>query len=219
MNSKSITAVALILAAIVSTGGCGSVLAPQPDRVRFFVLTSSSGSITPRPGVPRLNSKQLSVGVGPVNIPEYLQRPGIATRVGPTRVEYSQTNQWAEPLDQCLPRVLAQDLSSSPAISRVVMYPWLRSTHVDFQLQVNVRRFELNNHGQAVLDAHWAIENPNTGKVFESGFITETQPAGPDAGTATAALSHTLGAMADSLASRIVSLSDTFEAKRKIGSR
>lgn len=218
MNKKLITAV-LFLAVIVSTAGCGSVLAPQPDRARFFVLTSSSGSATPRPAVPGLNSKQLSVGVGPVNIPEYLQRPGIATRVGPTRVEYSQTNQWAEPLDQCFPRVLAQDLSSSPAISRVVTYPWFRSNHVDFQLQVNVRRFELNNHRQAVLDAHWAIENPNTGKILESGFITETHPAGSDAGTATAALSYTLGAMADSLASRIVSLSETLDASGKIGSR
>lgn len=216
MNSKLLP-VALILAAIVSTGGCGSLLAPQPDRAQFFVLTSSTGSVTTKAAASNATGKQLSIGVGPVSIPEYLQRPGIATRVGPTRVEYSQTDQWAEPLEQCFPRVLAQDLSNSPAISRVVMYPWPRSIHVDFQLEVNVRRFELDTRRQAVLDAKWDLENPITGKVIESGFISETHPAGSDASTATTALSHVLGSMADSLASRIAALSERLDGNSKIG--
>lgn len=217
MNSKLVP-VALILAAIVATAGCSSLLAPQPDRTRFFVLTTSSGSAEVKPAVLSSSGRRLTVGLGPVNIPEYLQRAGIATRVGANRVEYSQTSQWAEPLEQCIPRVLAQDLSNSPVISRVVLYPWLRSIHVDFQLEINVRRFEFDNHGQAALDAHWAIENPSTGKLLESGFITETYPAGSNAGTGTAALSHALGAMADKLASRMAALSESLDASRKIGS-
>ena len=100
----------LFALAITSAASCGSLLAPQPDRSRFFVLSASADGASERASTAALGVSNLSVGVGPVRIPDYLQRPGIATRVSPTQVEYSQVNQWAESLEECFPRVLAQDL-------------------------------------------------------------------------------------------------------------
>ncbi len=197
---------ALAVLAITSLASCSSLLAPQPDHSRFFVLSTSADGLAARPATTALGTKELSVGVGPVRIPDYLQRSGIATRTGPTQVEYSQVNRWAEPLEQCFPRVLAQDLSASLASNRVVLFPWPGNTRVDYQVQVNVERFELTSQGQAVLLARWTIKSPQTGAILASGEANESRPAGSDASSATAALSQTLGAMADSLASRISQL-------------
>jgi|YelNatPaOPRAMG01_1025707.scaffolds.fasta_scaffold08217_4 uncharacterized lipoprotein YmbA len=195
------TRLALLALALTITG-CASLLAPQPDRSRFFVLSSGAKASSTAPG-----ASHLALGVGPVTIPDYLQRPGIATRVGPTEVDYSQTDRWAEPLEECLPRVLAQDLSDSLGTSRVVMFPWAGDTHVDYQVQVNVERFELTSQGQAVLAARWTIRNPQTGEILDSGEANESRRAGSDAASATAALSQALDAMARDLASRISQLS------------
>lgn len=197
---------ALSALVVVSIASCGSLLAPQPDRARFFVLTSSASGSGTASSATAPGASRLSIGVGPVRIPDYLQRSEIATRVSPTQIEYSQVNRWAEPLEECFPRVLAQDLSSSLATNRVVMFPWLGNTRVDYQVQVSVERFELTSQGQAVLTARWMIRNPRTGKIVAAGEANESHAAGSDAASSTAALSQTVGAMADDLASRISQL-------------
>src|SRR4029077_20509436 len=63
-------------------GAC-SLLAPR-DRSRFYVLTplavtDPTSSATP-PG------RRMALGLGPVNVPSYLDRPEIVTRVNPNEL-------------------------------------------------------------------------------------------------------------------------------------
>ena len=69
--------------ACAMAAGC-SVLSPQPDRSKFFILTpvSDSAGITARPASTNPNS-QLTIGVGPVDFPDYLRRLAVVTRVAP----------------------------------------------------------------------------------------------------------------------------------------
>ena len=203
MNSAiRLTLTALLIISITS---CGSILAPQPDRTQFFVLAASADSVAA--GSRAFSASGPLVGVGPVLIPDYLQRSAIATRVGRSQVRYSHVNRWAEPLEECLPRVLAQDLSNSLSSNRVILFPWPGNIRVDYQVQVNVERFELTSQGQAVLAARWLISDPQTGKIIAAGDAQESQSAGTDAAAGTAALSQALAAMSESLASRILELS------------
>jgi uncharacterized lipoprotein YmbA len=150
-----------------------------------------------------------------VLIPDYLQRSAIATRVGRSQVRYSHVNRWAEPLEECFPRVLAQDLSNSLSSSRVILFPWPGNIRVDYQVQVSVERFELTSQGQAVLAARWLISDPQTGKIIVSGDAQESQSAGTDAATGTAALSQALAAMSESLALRIAQLPHAAQQARR----
>jgi uncharacterized lipoprotein YmbA len=205
---------ALAALAIMSMVSCASILAPQPDRSRFFVLSGGVDGGAAKSTA--LGARQLWVGVGPLQIPDYLQRSGIATRVGPTQVRYSQVNRWAEPLEELFPRVLAQDLSTSLSTNQVVLFPWPGNMRIDYQVQVNVERFELTAQDQAVLAASWIIKDPLTGQILASGETNESRPAGSDAAAATSALSQALGAMANSLASRILQLArEVHHAERK----
>jgi uncharacterized protein len=192
----------LVLVFTIAMNGCSSILAPQVDHSRFYVLAESqdgSSSSTSKPS----GRQDLAVGVGPVYVPEYLQSRKIATRVGPNRVEYSDLDYWAEPLDQSVPRVLARDLSRSLRTDRVLLFPWNRQTHVDYQLEIDVQRFDIDANNQAELGAQCSIKNPKTGEVFESGYARETRAAGSDGASRTSALSATLGAFGDDLASRM----------------
>jgi uncharacterized protein len=89
--------------AIVS--GC-SVPSPQPDRSEFFILTpvSDSAGMGAKPASASPDS-QLTIGVGPVDFPDYLRRLPVVTRVAPNRIDLSAERHWAEPLDKNFVRV------------------------------------------------------------------------------------------------------------------
>ena len=92
--------------------GC-SVLSPQPDRSEFFILTpvSDSAGMAARPASTSPDS-QLTIGVGPVDFPDYLRRLPVVTRVAPNRIDLSEERRWAEPLDKNFVRVLSENLAT-----------------------------------------------------------------------------------------------------------
>jgi len=95
----------------LSIVGC-SILAPRPDRSRFFTLTSMPAAHraevqSPQPGTTR----PIVYGLGPIRLPAYLDRNEVATRVSPTEVTYSATDRWAAPLAATVSSVLVQILA------------------------------------------------------------------------------------------------------------
>src|SRR5271155_2651372 len=103
------TAAAAALGALAVAGGCFS---PRPDPSKFFVLApvevAAPNSVAPA-GLTA--SSGPTIGIGPIKLPEYLDRDEVVTRVGPNRLELSDQNRWAEPLDNNFKQVMAQDLT------------------------------------------------------------------------------------------------------------
>jgi len=64
------------------------------------------------------------IGVGPVSIPDYLERSQIVTGVGTDRVEFLMLHRWAEPLENAITRILAEEISARVPTERIVTYPW-----------------------------------------------------------------------------------------------
>ena len=96
------TARTLTLLALLVLPSC-TILAPQPDASRFYLLTPSAAT-----GAPPAGSRGLVIGLGPTKLPDYLLRSEIATRVSPNRVAYADDHRWAEPLERNFNRVLAE---------------------------------------------------------------------------------------------------------------
>jgi len=78
--TKLITKVITVGLGAILVAGC-SVLSPQPDRSRFYILTpvSSGGAMIAVPASTSADS-QLTIGVGPVDFPDYLRRIEIDER-------------------------------------------------------------------------------------------------------------------------------------------
>ena len=80
---------------------------------RFYTLSS----LVAAPGEASQGLPHLAIGVGPVTLPEYLNRPQIVTRVGSNRIALADFESWAEPLDGLFARILTEN-SVAPARHR-----------------------------------------------------------------------------------------------------
>lgn len=184
--------------------GC-TFLAPQPDHARFYVLTSAGvdgvGAATPASSA---NPGQMTVGVGPVTLPAYLDRSQVVTRVSANRLELSGENRWAEPLKSSFSRILAQNLATLLGTQQVVVYPWLRPPRIDYQVKVDVERFETNANGTSDLVASWKILDPATGTVLASSTTSVAEPIdSKDEGAAAQSLSRAVAALSRQIATSL----------------
>lgn len=193
-------------ACMMIAAGC-SMLSPQPDRSRFFILSPvSDGGATAAATVATSPDSQLIIGIGPVDFPDYLRRLPVVTRVAPNRIELSDEKRWAEPLDKNFTRVLSNNLATLLNTRRIEKYPWPLRNKVDYQIEVDVQRFETTSDGQTQLIASWIIRDGQSATILYASETTTEAPAGADENSASAALSNDLATLSKEIASRITEL-------------
>jgi uncharacterized lipoprotein YmbA len=190
---------ALLLGAIlVWGGGClGGVSAPT----RFYTLVPVA---VPTTDVnPRTAERGLAIGVGPVTLPGYLDRREIVTRRGREEIELGEFDRWSEPLKDGAIRVLGENLAILLRTDRVALLPWRGSHPVQYQVVVEVARFEGATGADVTLEARWRILGAD-GKelVLRRSTITEVVGA-PGYGALVAAMSGALGALSREIATAI----------------
>jgi len=71
--------------------------------------------------------------VGPVELPEYLDRPQIMTCESRNELQFAEFDRWAGSLEKAFSRVLAVNLSILLSTDRVAVYPW-KTTPIDHQV-------------------------------------------------------------------------------------
>jgi uncharacterized lipoprotein YmbA len=137
----------LLLVILMLLSGC----AGTPE-TRFYLLNPlPMGSTQERP------VRELALGIGPVKLPEYLDRPQIVIENDGPQIQLAEFEQWAEPLDENITRVLASNLGTLLATRQVSRYPWPPGTPVDYRITVDIRRFEAHANGRVQLEASWSI--------------------------------------------------------------
>jgi uncharacterized lipoprotein YmbA len=101
---------------------------------------------------------EATIGLGPVLLPEFLDRPHIVIREGANRLQLAEGHRWAEPLAGNIARVLRENLAARLATERIVHYPWNKGAAVDYQIVVEMIRFESEGYKEAHLAAVWSIQ-------------------------------------------------------------
>ncbi len=144
---------------LLAVAGCG-----KTEPTRFYVLSFDSGSMTS--GQSTTIREGIGIGVGPVGLPQYLDRPQIVTRSTGNKLELAEFDQWGGRLKDNITRVLAENLSSELATDRVSIYPWKSAVPVDYQVTVRVTAFEFDPGGDILLDARWSIIGQDTKQVL-----------------------------------------------------
>jgi hypothetical protein len=110
-----------------------------------------------------------SVAVGPVTLPEVVDRPQLVVRVAANRVEILETHRWAEPLKSEIPRLMAENLRRLLGSARVSSYLQHSGVDADYRVLVDIQRFE-SSPGEAVtIEAVWSLRRaaggaPKTGR-------------------------------------------------------
>lgn len=139
---------------VVILAGCAS----SPSS-KFYQLNplQNRTSITPD-AFPEQNQ---IIAIGPVRIPDYLDRPQVVTRAGKNELKLSEFDRWAGSLESDVTRVLVEDISSllpADRFSVVRWTPYLESqVPASYRVEVIVDRFEGTLGDSVLLKAQWAV--------------------------------------------------------------
>ena len=197
-----LTHIYLSLAACLMLCGCIN-LDPQADPTRFYILSSQSG-----PAASSDNSRGAVLGLKAIALPTYLQSKKIPTRRGANEITYSEVHRWGENPKSAISRVLSENLASHSAIGRVHTVPWPDVANNDFELYVTLIRFEGEQSGMVVLEANWAIFNPDDDSVLRNGStaVKHLKWNGRDYSALARSLGEALGILANDLAAAVADL-------------
>lgn len=134
-----------------------SFFGEQPP-TQFFVLSAATetGAIAPVEAS-REASREVAVGVAPVEFPEYLNRREVVTRSSSNELVINRYYQWASPLRGDFERVLAANLGAMIPTRRSTVLPFRRAFPLDYEVRMSVDRFERLADGTVVLDARWVV--------------------------------------------------------------
>ena len=183
-------------------GGC----LPKPSApTKLYILSPLA-----RPGVEMHNEADtifMTIGVGPVHLPEYLDRPEIVTRINPNEIKLAELDIWAEPLQVNFTRVLVENISKQLSTEPVAVFPWRASPEIDFQIDIEVVRLDGDIAGKAFLIAQWSILKSSNKSILFSKKSQYTESVGGTGYSAlVAAQSRMIGAFSYDIAEAIKSL-------------
>ena len=180
----------LFLALLVA--GCAST-----PEARFYSLGApGNGAVTGDDGP--------SLAIGPVDLPQYLDRPQMVSRAGDNRLLVDEFNRWGGALDQEITAVLAEVLSRRLGTQRIYSYPSRIAPEVDYRVPLEIRRFDGELGGDVVLEAAWSLVDDRTGAVLRTRRVDyREQTTGSDYAAYVAALQRTLERLADELAAEL----------------
>ena len=138
----------IVLIAAIFLCGCAS---PSP---RFYTLTPIQNEIAYKGAS---QSHRAVIGIGPVKMAEYLEQSKIVTRPGDNQVVKAEFDRWAGSLKNNFINVLAEDIGFLLPSAQIQLYPWRMPEPIDYQVMVDVIRFD-GQLGEAVwLDSRWTI--------------------------------------------------------------
>lgn len=167
----SITGITILCLAVAVLAGCS-----RSPKVTFYTLNVAATNETP---APPLNS----VAIGPVTLPDLLDRPQLVVRTSTNRVDILETHRWAESLKSEIPRIIAADLGILLKPARVSTYPQSAGLEADYRVLLDIQRFEMTVGEGVGLEALWSVRRSDGG-VPKTGRTVVSEPvsaAGYDA--------------------------------------
>ncbi|MCU0725778.1 MAG: PqiC family protein [Planctomycetes bacterium] len=199
-NAPSRTVRIAALVALALAGACGSSPAS-----RFYTLSPDEAA--------PFGGGQVTgpaIALGPVSVPEYLDRPQIATRKTRHELSLAEYDRWAGSFGQNVEIALAENLSAALRKQGVTVLREAaasqRPVPVRCRVGVDIRAFEADAEGRVVLEAWWTIYDAASGK---EGFVGQSVVTEPGSGTGyagiVAAMSRALAALGRDIAQALVS--------------
>jgi uncharacterized lipoprotein YmbA len=123
MERKVFSLVVAVSCLSLTVPGCFNLGKNAPPTKFYMLSATNEPEVRPGEGV---RQASMFVGVGPIRIPSYLDRPQIVTRGAGYEMEVADFANWAEPLKDSFGRVLAENLADELGTNKVVMFPCLR---------------------------------------------------------------------------------------------
>jgi hypothetical protein len=188
--SKKILLLAPVLALLLA--GCGSSPANN-----YYLLTAHDA--------PAPMGDSPAIGVGPIEIPEYLSRKSMVyDRTGNT-LQVASVDLWAEPLVDGIQRVMVLNLSGLLNTQDVQFFPWQPKRAPEYGVKINLLQLDVTGQ-QVMLTAEWLVYRPSSSRTVQRRIsrLQSTMAAGtPEAEQVAVAYSKLLYQLSEVIATAI----------------
>lgn len=187
----------ILLTVVCAAVACMNLGPGTSPGTRYYLLTPETDrSLGPmKSALP----PAATVGIGPVSLPAYLDRPQIVTRMTGNQIKVDEFHRWGEPLKDAIQRVIMENLFAGAGDLQVVAYPWKRSMSVDAQVAIEVLRFDADATGKVTLTARWQMIGADGNKLLDAQRVSYTRTTGPDHAQVVAAMSDALSAFSSDI--------------------
>jgi uncharacterized protein len=175
---------------------------------RFYSLNSLSSP----EAVPRTTSvgQGVILAVGPVVIPDYLDRPEIMTRAGQNEMQVNEYRRWVEDLQSNLSRTIVENLSMLLPAERYSVIPWMPETQakvpIKYRVMVDVTRFDAAPGATVFLEADWSVYGKDQEVLMMQKSSISQTISGTDFADVVAAMSKTIEALSRDIAAKVTDL-------------
>ncbi len=191
--------VAVLFVLIAASYVSGCINTPLPD---YYVLTSEPSELS---GYVQLS--ELAIGVGPITIPETVNRPNIVTPQDSNKLEVAEYHRWSEPLRENISRVVITNLANRLGANKLYAYPWLR-TEIDNIARIDVLQMTGRIGESVYLQVRWQLLTGNKPYELLDTRITEYRHpvAGGGYSSLVAAYSTAFASLSDDIARGLAQL-------------
>ena len=190
MKTVSFRRVGLILTALLGLSACGG------SAQKYYQLSSDGAAPTGTNG--------LSVGVGPVSLPGYVDRAELVFQSGPNEFQVPADAHWTGGLKENISRVLAANLGRRLHSGNVLSFPWNPGAKLRYQIAVDVSQFHAISGQGAVLEVSWRVlSSDGTTTIRRGNGAFHEQIVGDGYGAVVTAENNLLGQLADSMSASL----------------
>jgi uncharacterized lipoprotein YmbA len=150
-----------------------------------------------------------------VTVPEYLDRLDIVERAGANELKPSNKAQWGESLSVDATRVVVEDLEALLPSANVVILPSRARRSLDYEVDINLIRFEGDASGNSVMAGEWTISASDDHELASGRFMRREPIAGTGFSEMAAAMSRNLAAVSADLAAAFKQLAPSPRSKKQ----
>lgn len=143
----------IVIAACLLVTACSSTPAS-----RFYAL--SSVNTTEYVKHQQVKDRGI-IAIGPIRIPEYLDRPQIVTRSGNSELMLAEFHRWGGSLDNDLKRVIPENIAQKLDSAGYLVINWPvpgeGNMPVQYRVAIDILQFEGSPGGTVTLKCQWGI--------------------------------------------------------------
>ncbi|WP_321895513.1 PqiC family protein [Paraburkholderia heleia] len=198
MNRRNLTASRALAAALACLAGCSS---PSPTFYALRADLANTVASNTSPAVPT-GAAALDVVVGPVTVPDMVDRPQIVTRNPDNTIQMNEFARWATPLKLDVGRVVAADLAQRLGTAHVSTFDGAAIPPV-WRVRVDITRIDSVLGDSVTIDAQWVVRPPGHQALTLGHTVAHEQVTSQDYGALVDAHDRALATISADIAAAI----------------
>jgi uncharacterized protein len=190
--------------ALLLTGCAGS---PAP---RYYSLNAALPAAPAPADNAHAGQPGKAIGIGPITLPEAVDRPQLVLSQGTGEVTLAQGHRWAGSLKQEIGLLLADHLTrrvgGHPPIAA---YPQSMAVDAPYQVSLDITRFTASLGGETQIEALWTVRGGSDAPPLRKRGVYRAPVSGTGHAAVVAAYVQALLALGDDLAKDLAPLRPT----------